>query len=511
MTPECIAERGRLRIAHGRELRGGLDDRTVVLAQLRDVIPLDARGVSGIGECLRDRTNPITGLGKVAHETLRSLAGECLDTGIPQGAVHKTQRIEGEFVMVERAGCHTAIGREAEHPTRATTAPGRSGSEGRARTAHDISEVDERTQGATDTRGGHAESVGQFTCGGRTLLEQAPGHALGGLTGEFHNTIVAEFRPEATRARDALPGPAYDPHVGYPGPSVEIRDLVVRFGHATAVDAASWMAERGVVTAILGANGAGKTTSVEVACGLRRPTSGLVRLLGRSPRDPSVRARTGVMLQTGGLVPGARPLPWLRALARLYPSAADPVALLEAVGIDPSTRTTCRRLSGGEQQRVRLAAALLPRPEVLFLDEPTAGLDAQARRDLLALVRTTASDGAAIVLTTHQLADVEELANHIVVMRAGRVVAEGTLDELTGTADAVRFEAPLHLDTSTLAAAIGHRVDEVRPGTYVVHAEATPQIMATVASWCAQHGVMPSALRTGRQSLEDLLIEQGRP
>ena len=511
MTPECIAERGRLRIAQGRELRGGLDDGTVVLAQLRHMVTLDARGISRIGECLRDRSDSIAGRRNVAHETLRSLAGECLDPRLPQDAVHETQRLEGELVMAERARGQAAIRREAEHLTRTTTAPDRSRSEGRARAAHDIPEIHERTQGPPDTGSGHAEAIGKFTGGGRTLLEQAPGHALGGLSREFHNTIVAEFLLGATRARAVLPGPAYDPRMASPGPSVEIRDLVVRYGRSTAVDAASWTAEGGVVTAILGANGAGKTTSVEVACGLRRPNSGLVRLLGRSPRDPAVRARAGVMLQTGGLVPGARPLPWLRALARLYPTADDPVALLEAVGIDPATRTTCRRLSGGEQQRVKLAAALLPRPEVLFLDEPTAGLDAQARRDLLGLLRGTARNGAAIVLTTHQLADVEELADHIVVMRAGSVVAEGTLDDLTGTADAVRFEAPLHLDTSTLASAIGHRVQEVRPGTYVVHAEATPQIMASVASWCAQHGVMPSALRTGRQSLEDLLIEQSRP
>lgn len=289
---------------------------------------------------------------------------------------------------------------------------------------------------------------------------------------------------------------------------VEVRDLRVQFGDTVAVDGASWSAPAGAVTALLGANGAGKTSTVEAACGLRPPQGGLVRLLGGSPSDPSIRARTGVMLQGGGLYPSARPLPWLRYLASLYPDPADPAALLSAVGIDPATRTTSRRMSGGEQQRVKLAAALLARPSVLFLDEPTAGLDATGRRDLLALLREQAQTGVAIVLTTHLLADVEELADRIVVMQAGRVVADGTLAELTGTASALRFDGPMHLDTASLALALppGYEVTEPRPGSYVVHGEPTPQVLASVTSWCAQHAVMPTGLVVGAQSLEDLLI-----
>lgn len=295
-------------------------------------------------------------------------------------------------------------------------------------------------------------------------------------------------------------------------PAVEVSGLRVRYGDRWAVDGASWSARAGEVTALLGANGAGKTTSVEVACGLRPATSGTVRLLGRRPSDPAVRARTGVMLQEGGLYPSARPLAWLRHLARLYPRALDPAATLAAVGIDPGTRTTTRRMSGGEQQRVKLAAALLPRPEVLFLDEPTAGVDAAGRRELLGLLRTRADEGAAIVLTTHLLADVEELADRIVVLRAGRVVADGTLGDLTGSGDALRFRGPLRLDTASLEAALpgGYRVVERDPGSYVVRGPATPQALATVAAWCAQHGVLPSSLAVGSQSLEELLLGHAR-
>ncbi|MDD2858761.1 MAG: ABC transporter ATP-binding protein, partial [Candidatus Nanopelagicales bacterium] len=142
-------------------------------------------------------------------------------------------------------------------------------------------------------------------------------------------------------------------------PAVDIRDLVVRFGSLTAVDGLAFTAEEGAITALLGPNGAGKTTTIEVACGLRRADRGSVRLFGLDPLDQEVRGSIGVMLQTGGLYPTARPLEWLEYLARLYPHADDPRRLLADVSIDPDTRTQTRRMSGGEQQRIKLAAALL--------------------------------------------------------------------------------------------------------------------------------------------------------
>lgn len=290
---------------------------------------------------------------------------------------------------------------------------------------------------------------------------------------------------------------------------LEIDDLLVRYASTPAVDGLSLTADAGAVTAILGPNGAGKTTTVEVACGLRRADAGTVRLLGRDPSDPAVRTRVGVMLQTGGLYPSARPLEWLTYLARLYPDPADPATLLDTVGIDPGTRTTARRMSGGEQQRVKLAAALLPRPDVLFLDEPTAGLDPQARRRLLDLLADAATAGAGIILTTHLLADVEELAGQVYVIQRGRVVASGTVAELTGGDDALRFTGPLHLDIASLAGALpdGYRVEEPHPGAYVVHGEPSPHVLASVTAWCAQHGVMPTGLSVGTQTLEELLLD----
>lgn len=295
---------------------------------------------------------------------------------------------------------------------------------------------------------------------------------------------------------------------GVSTPALQIESLVVRYGARLAVDGISTTAAVGQVTALLGPNGAGKTSTVEVISGLRRPTSGTVRVLGLAPDDAELKPRIGVMLQNGGLYPTARPLEWLRYLARLYPQHDDPRELLERVGLDPATRTTARRLSGGEQQRLKLAAALLPRPHFLVLDEPTAGLDPLARRALVNTVRALRDGGVSILLTTHQLLDVVDLADRIIVMAGGRLHAEGTLDELTGTHDALRFLGPRHLDTATLAAALpeGYGVEEPRGGHYVVHGAPTPQAMAAVTAWCAQHGVLATDISVGHRSLEDILI-----
>ncbi|HEY7720211.1 MAG TPA: ABC transporter ATP-binding protein [Pedococcus sp.] len=216
-------------------------------------------------------------------------------------------------------------------------------------------------------------------------------------------------------------------------PAVDVRDLRKQFGSVVALDGVTWQAEAGRVTAVLGPNGAGKTTMVECCEGLRQPDSGTLRVLGADPwQSPSEhRARVGVMLQDGGLPNAARPLALLEHLARLY-SAPRPVRqLAELLGIDRFAQTPVRRLSGGQRQRVALAAALVGAPDVVFLDEPSAGLDPHARLDVWDLVRSVAADGAAVVLTTHSFEEAERIADEIVIVAAGRVVAHGTLSELT--------------------------------------------------------------------------------
>jgi ABC-2 type transport system ATP-binding protein len=216
--------------------------------------------------------------------------------------------------------------------------------------------------------------------------------------------------------------------------AVSVRDLARRFGATTALAGMTWTARHGQVTAVLGPNGAGKTTAIECAEGLQRPDSGEVRVLGADPwgAGPDHRATVGVMLQDGGLPNGSTPVRLLRHLASFHQSPADVGALVHRLGIDRFAGTTVRRLSGGQRQRVALAAALLGRPEVAFLDEPTAGLDPHARLDAWDLMRETRDTGCAVIVTTHSFEEAERLADHIVIVHRGRVAARGSLAELTG-------------------------------------------------------------------------------
>ena len=289
---------------------------------------------------------------------------------------------------------------------------------------------------------------------------------------------------------------------------LQVENLVIRYGSTSAVDNVSFSVVAGEIAALVGPNGAGKTSTVEVCTGLRAATSGSVALFGRSPADAASRSRIGVMLQTGGLYPTAKPLEWLTYLAKLYPDPADPITLLTTLGIDPATKTTTRRLSGGEQQRVKLAAALLPNPALLFLDEPTAGLDPKARRELLAALGALRDLGTAIVLTTHQLGDVEEIADFVLVMVAGKIVASGTVAALTGAADITSFRATSGLELNGLTSALGaqFQVMEIKPGQYEVRGQATPQLLADITKWCAATGIQATEIRSGGRTLEDIVI-----
>jgi ABC-2 type transport system ATP-binding protein len=219
---------------------------------------------------------------------------------------------------------------------------------------------------------------------------------------------------------------------GLSGPAVQIDGLTKRYGATTALDGVSLAAPRGAVTAILGPNGAGKTTTIEICEGYRRQDGGSVQVLGLDPGDQALRPRVGVMLQTGGVYPGARAKEMVRLLASYAESPLDVDSLIERVGLERVARTTYRRLSGGEQQRLKLAMAIVARPELVFLDEPTAGLDPQSRRATWALMEELRAAGISVVLTTHYLEEAERLADHVVVIDRGRVVAAGSPQELTG-------------------------------------------------------------------------------
>jgi ABC-2 type transport system ATP-binding protein len=216
-------------------------------------------------------------------------------------------------------------------------------------------------------------------------------------------------------------------------PAVTVEGLHKAYGPVRAVSGVSWSAHHGQVTAVLGSNGAGKTTTLECLEGLQRADSGTVRVLGTDPwgAGPEHRARVGVMLQDGGLpnTRGARAV--LTHLASLYAAPEDPQRIMTLLGITGFEGTAVRRLSGGQRQRVALAAALIGRPEVAFLDEPTAGLDPHARLDVWQVISELAGAGACVVVTTHSFEEAERLADDVVVMDAGAVVAHGPLADLT--------------------------------------------------------------------------------
>jgi ABC-2 type transport system ATP-binding protein len=297
------------------------------------------------------------------------------------------------------------------------------------------------------------------------------------------------------------------------GLAVEITSLVKRYGRVTAVNGLSLRAGRAAVTAILGPNGAGKTTTIEICEGYRRRDDGEVRVLGLDPaRDArELRPQVGVMLQSGGIPPAARPAEYLRVVAAFYAHPLDPAMLLDRLGLAGSLRTPFRRLSGGQQQRLALAAAVIGRPELVFLDEPTAGLDPQARLATWELIAGLRTAGAAVILTTHNMDEAQRLADQVAVVDHGRLVAEGSPADLTGTAGQLRFRAEPGLDTDGLISALppGSAAKESPAGHYIVevHDQVDPQLLAAVTAWCAEHGVLARDLRIESRTLEDVFLE----
>jgi ABC-2 type transport system ATP-binding protein len=296
--------------------------------------------------------------------------------------------------------------------------------------------------------------------------------------------------------------------------AITVDGLVKRYGERVVVDGASLEVEAGQVVAVLGPNGAGKTTTVEVIEGYRRADAGTIRVLGTDPwgagRDH--RARVGLMLQSGGFDIRARPLETLRQYAGFHDDAADPADLLELVGLEAVATTPYRRLSGGERQRLALAVAMVGRPEVLILDEPTAGMDPEARAATRSIIRERRTAGAAILLTSHDLVDVERLADRIVIIVEGRIVAAGTAAELAaGLRPRLRFRLDRALtgdDLGSLGSAIGGVVRPTDGDRYEVDGEApSPTQLAALTTWCATHGRLVVESTSVGGSLEDAYLD----
>ncbi len=279
-----------------------------------------------------------------------------------------------------------------------------------------------------------------------------------------------------------------------------------------AVDQLSLDVEQGTVTSILGPNGAGKTTTLETCEGFRKPQAGMVRVLGQDPIADArtLRPRIGVMLQSGGAWVGVRAHEMLRHMASLYAHPLDVDALIDRLGLESCGRTTFRRLSGGQQQRLSLAMALVGRPELVFLDEPTAGLDPQSRRATWELIDELRTDGLTVVLTTHFMDEAETLSDFVHIVDAGTVIASGAPEELMASEsdNTIRFTAPPGLDTLGLAAALPQdaKVDEPNPGHYVVVGPVDPDQLAALTAWCAAQSILASSIMVQRETLEDRFL-----
>ena len=299
-------------------------------------------------------------------------------------------------------------------------------------------------------------------------------------------------------------------------PAVEIGRLVKRYGQTTAVDGLTLSAARGAVTGILGPNGAGKTTTIEICEGYRKPDEGTVRVLGLNPvRDArALRPRVGVMLQSGGIPQSVPAAEYLNLLSRFHTSPVAVPALLDLVGLTAVARTPYKRLSGGQQQRLSLAAAVIGRPDLVFLDEPTAGLDPQARHATWELIGQLRSAGVSIILTTHFMEEAERLCDYVAIIDHGELVAAGTPGQLTGTVGQLRFRAEPGLDVENLLAALppASLAKESPAGHYVieVHGAVDPLLLAAVTAWCAERDVLANSLRIESRTLEDVFLELTR-
>ncbi len=293
---------------------------------------------------------------------------------------------------------------------------------------------------------------------------------------------------------------------------VDVEAVFREFSGVRAVDGLSFRQRRGTILVLLGPNGAGKTTTIDLLEGFRRPDAGQIRVLGLDPwrRSAALRPRIGVMLQSGGAQASAPAARMLATVAACAERPQDPGWLLDVLGLAEVASTPVRRLSGGQAQRLNLAMALVGRPELLFLDEPTAGMDPQARHLVWDLLRAARSDGVSILMTTHLLDEAELLADDIVIMDHGRLLASGRPADLT-SADhrELLFVTSSGLDLRPLRDALpeGFRVEEPSSGRYRVSGEITPGTVATVTSFCAAAGVLPTGVQVGGRSLEDVYLE----
>jgi ABC-2 type transport system ATP-binding protein len=289
---------------------------------------------------------------------------------------------------------------------------------------------------------------------------------------------------------------------------IEIRDLHLDYGNFTAVDGISLAVPPGQVLALLGTNGAGKTSTVDVLTGFQRPTSGTVRVLGADPLTErrKIATRVGIVLQEAGFLETLTVAETVDAWRRFTPGARPRAEALEMVDLGGRAGVPVGKLSGGEKRRLDLTLGLLGGPEVLFLDEPTTGLDPEARRNVWHLLRELILAGMTVLLTTHYMEEAEALADQVAIMDRGRIVREGTLAEITArSATAVAFRLPPALGAADLPPLDGAEVTD-HDGRVLVHTHEPQRTLATLLGWAAERGVELAELDVSAGSLEDAFL-----
>ena len=287
--------------------------------------------------------------------------------------------------------------------------------------------------------------------------------------------------------------------------SVVVENLSVSYGDLLAADNVSFEAPTGSVTVILGPNGAGKTSTIAVCEGFRTAKSGSVRVLGLDPVSDhrALTERMGVMLQGGGVYPSARVRDVVSHFCALHNKGVNATQLVERVGLSNRSTGTWRKLSGGEQQRLSLALALAADPDVIFLDEPTSGVDIDGRDVIADIIRDLAARGTTVVLASHDMAEAEKVATHAVLFNSGKVIASGEITSLLTSRKHLRFTSSEGLVPAELAVSIKSPVVAIGDGVYEVASEPTPQLMTRISQWLADNSHPLLGVDMGKESLED--------
>jgi ABC-2 type transport system ATP-binding protein len=289
---------------------------------------------------------------------------------------------------------------------------------------------------------------------------------------------------------------------------IEVSGLRKRYGDFTAVDGVSFDVREGEVFALLGTNGAGKTTTIEILEGYLRPSEGTVRVFGQDPAGRGApRSRIGLVLQESGLFGDLSAAETVTAWSR-FTSDARPVAeALELVGLSGQAGTRVKGMSGGERRKLDIALATLGRPGLLFLDEPTTGLDPEARYRVRDLVRDLAADGMTVLLTTHYLEEAQDLAGRVAIMDKGRIVTQGTMSDVLGRGSGrVAFELPDGATPEGLP--LGEQDTLTVTGRRCVIVTAEPEAVAhSVLGWAQVRGVRLSGLDVRQATLEEVFLD----